>query len=141
MNNLEFFLHMKKVPTVTHQQQRVTMVKGKPVFYEGPSLKAARALFMNLLVPFKPEKMIVGKPIRLSTFWMYGTSNVKKIGTYKITKPDTDNTIKLLKDCMTQVGFWKDDALVSVNHIEKHWAHHQEAGIFIRIEILEEGGS
>ena len=30
----------------------------------------------------------------------------------EVTKPDTDNLQKLLKDCMTKCGFWKDDAQV-----------------------------
>ena len=34
-------------------------------------------------------------------------------GEYKATKPDTDNLQKMLKDVMTEVGFWKDDALVA----------------------------
>ena len=57
-----------------------------------------------------------------------------KDGEYRITKPDTDNLQKMLKDCMTLVGFWKDDALVASEITEKFWA--EKPGIYIRIEEL-----
>lgn len=56
-------------------------------------------------------------------------------GEYRITKPDTDNLQKLLKDCMTRCGFWKDDAQVASELCEKFWA--EIPGIFIHIEELE----
>ena len=55
-------------------------------------------------------------------------------GEYKATKPDTDNLQKMLKDVMTEVGFWKDDALVASEITEKFWA--EQTGIFISIEDL-----
>ena len=59
-----------------------------------------------------------------------------KDGEYRTQKPDTDNLQKLLKDCMTRCGFWKDDALVASETAEKLWA--EAPGIYIRIEELEE---
>ena len=50
------------------------------------------------------------------------------------TKPDTDNLQKLLKDVMTDLGFWKDDALVASEIVEKFWA--ERPGIFIYVETL-----
>jgi len=41
----EFFIAIKP-PTVTHQEKQVSVVKGKPIFYEPPELKAARAMLM-----------------------------------------------------------------------------------------------
>ena len=49
-------------------------------------------------------------------------------------KPDTDNLVKLLKDCMTKVGFWKDDAQVTRDIVEKFWA--DIPGIYIRIKEM-----
>ena len=54
------------------------------------------------------------------------------------TKPDTDNLQKLLKDCMTQVGFWKDDAQVVSEKVQKRWSD-EPTGIYIEIKELEEG--
>ena len=55
-------------------------------------------------------------------------------GEYKITKPDTDNLQKLLKDCMTSVKFWSDDAQVASEVVEKFWA--DIPGIYIRVTEL-----
>jgi Holliday junction resolvase RusA-like endonuclease len=41
---------------------------------------------------------------------------------------------KLPFDIMTDLGFWKDDAIVASEIIEKFWA--QVPGIYIRIEEL-----
>lgn len=40
---------------------------------------------------------------------------------------------------MTKVGFWKDDALVAVEHVEKAWS--DRPGIYVEIEGLEESES
>lgn len=50
------------------------------------------------------------------------------------TKPDTDNLQKLLKDCMTKLGYWQDDAQVASEIVEKFWA--DTVGIYIKIEEL-----
>ena len=45
-----------------------------------------------------------------------------KDGDPKITRPDTDNMVKLLKDCMTRLGFWTDDAQVCMETVRKSYA-------------------
>lgn len=55
-------------------------------------------------------------------------------GEYRITKPDTDNLNKLLKDCMTAAGFWKDDAQVASEICEKFWA--EVPGIYVCVEKI-----
>ena len=54
--------------------------------------------------------------VRLFTKWCFPKGRNHKNGEYRITKPDTDNLQKMLKDCMTLVGFWQDDALVAVSY-------------------------
>jgi Holliday junction resolvase RusA-like endonuclease len=124
---------MKKVPTVTHQQKQVHVVKGKPIFYEPDELKAARSKLMAHLGQHVPEKKYSG-PIRLITKWCFPVTGKHQNGEYKYTKPDTDNLQKLLKDCMTACGFWQDDALVASEIIEKFWA--DVPGIYIKIEAI-----
>ena len=130
---IEFFIPMKKIPTVTHQQKKWTIRNGKPQSYESEKLKETRAMFMELLAPYAPDEPLDG-PLRLTTKWLFpkikGTTN----GQYKHTKPDTDNLQKLLKDCMTVCGFWQDDALVASEICEKFWS--DVPGIYIRIEEL-----
>ena len=128
----EFFLAMLP-PTVTHQEHKVAVVKGKPIFYDPPELKAARQKLMAYLgkeVPEEPYR----KGVRLMTKWCFPDDGSHGNGSYRTTKPDTDNLQKLLKDCMTRVGFWEDDALVASEIVEKFWS--QVPGIYIRIEEL-----
>lgn len=128
----EFFMAMN-IPTTTHQQKKVRVVKGKPIFYEPQDLKAARSKFMGYLMKNKPKHQFVG-PTRLITKWCYFTDNEKKEGQWKDTKPDTDNMIKLLKDCMTACSYWIDDSIVTSEITEKFWS--KIPGIYIYIESL-----
>ena len=73
------------------------------------------------------------KGVRLAVKWCFPNGNHKN-GEYRTTKPDTDNLQKLLKDVMTDLGFWKDDALVASEIVEKFWA--ETPGIFIYVETL-----
>lgn len=129
----EFFMPMKKVPTTTHQQKQVTVRDGKPVFYEPEDLKAARAKLSAHLGQHVPRKKYTG-PVRLTTKWCFPVTGKYKDGQYKHTKPDTDNLQKLLKDCMSDLGFWTDDALVASEIAEKFWA--DMPGIYIKIEAI-----
>ena len=128
----EFFMPMIP-PTCTHQEKKVHVVKGKPVYYEPENLKAAKQKLIGHLRNHVPEEPVL-HGVRLLVKWCFPISGQHKNGEYKITKPDTDNLQKLLKDCMTDLGFWKDDALVASEIIEKFWA--DIPGIYIRIEEL-----
>ncbi len=130
---IEFFIPMKKIPTVTHQQKKVRVVHGKPQFYEPDELKETRAMFMELLAPYAPEEPLDG-PLRLTTKWLFpkikGTIN----GQYKHTKPDTENLLKLPKDCMQELGFFVNDSRVASEITEKFWS--DTVGIYVRLENL-----
>ena len=155
---VQFFLSMIP-PTITAQekdirivQKNITRSDGKvvrkpvPVVYEDQKLKDARQKLMGYLARWKYDSQFQGMPpgkgVRLETVWCFrlptsGISAGIKIedGDYRITKPDSDNLQKMLKDCMTATGFWKDDALVVREVVEKFWS--DVPGIFIRIEELK----
>lgn len=128
----EFFLPMIP-PTATQQTHKVTVVKGKPVFYEPAELKAARSKLMAHLGQHVPAEKYTGA-VRLTTKWLFPKGK-QPDGAYKTTKPDTDNLQKMLKDVMTDLGYWTDDALVASEIIEKFWA--AQPGIYIAIEELK----
>lgn len=128
---IEFFIAMQP-PTVTHQEKKVTVVNGKPIFYEPDELKDARQKLTAHLAKYVPGEKFTG-PLQLITQWCYPKGSHKN-GDYKTTKPDTDNMIKLLKDVMTGLGFWKDDALVASEVTEKFWA--DIPGIYVCIKKL-----
>jgi len=128
---MQFFLHMKP-PRTTHQTKAVRVVCGKPRFYEPQALKAARADLKRYLTPNRPPEPLTG-PLRLVTKWCYPPGK-RPAPTYKTTAPDTDNMIKLLKDVMTDLGFWLDDAQVASEITEKFWA--SPPGIFVQVEKI-----
>lgn len=59
----------------------------------------------------------------------------KDINTYKLTRPDTDNMIKTLKDAMTKLDFWHDDAQVCHEICSKIYT--DKPGIKIQILPME----
>lgn len=133
---MRFFISMKKPPTITHQEKKVTVVNGRPRFYEPEELKLARSTLLASLAKFKPEEPLTC-PLMLWTTWVYPESKTHPADTWKSTKPDTDNMVKLLKDCMTTVGFWKDDAQVAYEVIMKMYGKQTETGIFIQVESMD----
>lgn len=126
---IEFFMPMIP-PTITAQEHKVTVVNGKPRFYNPPELEDAKAKLLGNLMPHRPEQPI-RCGVRLITKWIFPSGGHHKDGEYKLTRPDTDNLQKLLKDCMTQSGFWKDDALVASEICEKFWG--DTSGIYIQV--------
>lgn len=129
---VEFFTHIIP-PTKTHQEKKVHIVKGKPVFYEPAELREVRLKLRAYLSLNKPEEKLSGA-LRLIVKWLFPIKGKHTNGEYKITRPDTDNLIKLLKDVMTEVGFWNDDAQVASEINEKFYA--DIPGIYIRIEEI-----
>lgn len=110
----------------------MTIIKGKPVFYDPPEVKAAKQKLIGYLTKYKPRKRYECG-VRLVVKWCFPRGDHLN-GEYRITKPDTDNLQKLLKDCMTACGFWKDDALVASEIVEKFWA--EIPGIYVKVESL-----
>ena len=81
----------------------------------------------------RPKEPLTG-PLSLSVLWLFPKGKSHKAGEWRVTRPDTDNLEKTLKDCMTHCGFWKDDAQVVREHVEKKWS---EDPVGIEIEITE----
>ena len=119
-------------PTVTAQEHKVTVRNGQPIFYDPPEVKNAKEKLIASLLKFHPM-FPYREGVRLTVKWCFPRGRHKD-GEYKITKPDTDNLQKMLKDCMTRCGFWWDDALVASEICEKFWA--DVPGIYIKIEEL-----
>lgn len=131
METVSFFLHMIP-PTTTHQEKKWHVINDKPVPYEPAELKAARAKLRAHLALHRPAQPI-STGVQLVVKWCFPRGRHRN-GEYRITKPDTDNLQKLLKDVMTSLGYWVDDALVASEVVEKFWA--DMPGIYIIIREL-----
>lgn len=130
---IKFFAPMK-LPTITAQEQKIGITKnGKPYKYDPPELKAARTLFRDHLAKFAPQTPLNG-PVRLETIWCYPCTPAHPKPEWKTTKPDTDNLAKMLKDVMTRLGYWNDDAQVTLEIIQKIW--DTQSGLYVEVEEL-----
>ena len=127
-----FFLNIIP-PTVTAQQHRVTVINGKPRFYDTFEIKQAKIMLEGMLLQHKPTEPYK-VPVKLLVKWCFPKGKHKD-GAYKYTRPDTDNLQKMLKDCMTRCGFWIDDSYVCLEIVEKFWS--KIPGIYIEVEELE----
>lgn len=120
---LDFFLPGEP-PTITAQEKglgtRRVGYKLVPFAYETPEVKNARNYFAWQLSGHRPTQEIKG-PVRLVTIWTWKATKSHKAGTYRDTKPDTDNLIKLFKDAMADVGFFENDSRVVDERTIKHW--------------------
>ena len=134
---MNFFIEMVP-PTATAQEKKVSIRNGKPVFYNPALVKDARNKLIAHLLSHRPMIPFAG-PVSLSTVWLFPKGKSHKHGEWRVTKPDTDNLQKLLKDCMTRCGYWKDDAQVVRENVEKKWSS-DPTGIYIEIHNLEEAG-
>ena len=128
---IEFFMPMIP-PTVTAQMHRIDKRNKRPSIYDSPELADARQKLTAHLAKHAPDKPYISG-VRLTVKWLFPKGRHKS-GEYRITRPDTDNLQKLLKDCMTKCGYWKDDALVCSEIVEKFWA--ETSGIYIKIEEI-----
>ena len=79
-------------------------------------------------VPEKPYTTAV----RVIVKWCFPITGDHYDGEYKGTSPDTHNLNKMLFDIMERLGYFKNDALVASEIIEKFWA--RVPGIYIAIE-------
>ena len=135
---MKFFLPMEP-PTTTHQEKAIRVQRSRtgkfyPVVYEPPELKAARAKLTAAVAQHRPAQPMAGA-LRLLVKWCFPRTGNHMDGEYRTSKPDTDNLQKLLKDCMTARGYWKDDAQVASEICEKFWA--DVPGIYIEVQPLD----
>ena len=131
---LEFVLPIIP-PTVTMQEHKISTYKNKVRYYMPPELKDAKEKYLAHLAQHTPEKPLEG-PLGVWSAFYFPATKDHPAGTWKTTKPDNDNMIKLLRDCMTKTNFWKDDAQVAMDVVQKRYS--ETPGIWIKVITLED---
>lgn len=139
---IDFFIPGEP-PTVTAQEKGLSTRRvGRkliPFAYETPEVKRTREWFIWQLAGHRPPVTPKG-PIRLWTVWTWTAKGKHKPGTFRDTKPDTDNVIKLFKDAMADVGFFENDARVVDERVIKRWGTRPGIRVIMEtIETQEEG--
>lgn len=114
-------------PTATAQQKGERIVHGYIKHYKKKNVAQAEAMLRDALLPYIPMEPIADRSIFLIVTWLFPyPKSAKKhqpgFTRWKITRPDTDNLNKMLKDVMTDMGFWKDDALICSETIVKRYS-------------------
>jgi Holliday junction resolvase RusA-like endonuclease len=123
---LDFFIPGEP-PTVTAQEKglatrqiwRGGKLKTVPFAYETPEVKRIRELFVWQLGAHRPERELDG-PIRMITIWTWQATKTHKPGTYRDTKPDTDNIVKAVMDALNGAAY-HDDSQVTTLHVYKRY--------------------
>lgn len=132
-----FFMPMSRIPSGTAQQRKAAYDRttGTIRTYPSESYRHAKKVLTNALKHHKPAKPFKGA-VLLDVEYRYETKDKKKIGTFKTSRPDGDNLLKVLKDCM--IGyFFDDDSQVCVEAISRFWVEAGKGGIFIRVSEIE----
>ena len=118
-------------PTATKQEKQVRIGHdGKPRFHPSEGWLAAEADLRAHLEPFRPAEPLGGAVV-LDVVWAFPLAGHADGEPYT-KRPDTDNLQKGLKDIMTVLGWWRDDALVFSERATK--VYSRVPGIRIDIE-------
>ena len=130
-------------PRATAQQKgEMIGADGRIHHYTKSRVRAAGNLMGIYLMHYAPEQPLTGA-VYLHVTYVFGSKSGRKHhGEWKTTRPDTDNLLKLLKDVMTQCGFWEDDAQIAHECTSKMWdggtGSYAKRGIYIEYGRLEE---
>jgi Holliday junction resolvase RusA-like endonuclease len=134
---VNLFLEMDP-PTSTSQENKTAIVNGRIMHYKSKGAKQTFSILTAALRPFAPAVPMDG-PIHLTVIWKFRSNKTHKPQTWRITRPDTDNLQKALKDVMTRLGYWVDDSRVCCESVSKIWS--DRPGIDICIKQLPEGNN
>ena len=129
---VEFFMAMRP-PETTSQMRKVSARGGRVRFYDPPEVAAMKAKLESRLARHRPAEPLRG-PVRLEVKWLFPVGGGHLDGDWRDTRPDTDNLQKALKDVMTGLGFWGDDAQVASELAEKFWA--AQPGVYVMAREL-----
>ena len=85
---MKFFIAMKP-PTATAQEKQVSVVHGRPVFYDPAPVKEAKNQLNGHLIRHKPDEPMKG-PVQLRTIWLFPKGKSHKNGEWRVTRPDAE---------------------------------------------------
>jgi Holliday junction resolvase RusA-like endonuclease len=131
--------HLPIVPPKATSQgagKRIMVVKGKPMFFKNKKAQSAENDLTLLSAPFAPARPLEGPlALKIDFVWPWRASEPKyRIALGRVphtSKPDCSNIVKQIEDCLTKLGFWKDDGQIADLQVTKGWG--DRVGITVRI--------
>ena len=129
---IEFFVPLRTINDTTLQEQKTGVNKKtrKPYKYDTDAIKSLRQDYIAWFGLYAPEEPLTGA-VSLTVVWQYPREDHYQMEP-KTSRPDTDNMVKLLKDQMTKLRFWEDDAQVYREQLVKVYA--DPSGIYVKVE-------
>lgn len=127
-------------PDVTHNDLKayVVMQDGKPSarIRKSDRLKEYESALTAHLSNMALTTETLDGPLRETVKLCYPPTDSHRAGEPKTTKPDMDNVVKTINDVLENVGVIANDSRICDLRVIK--AYSEPAGIFIRIEELED---
>lgn len=130
--------HIPIVPKAQRRARHGRLNNGHSITYKDSAQRQAEGDLISLMRPYVPEKPFE-KNVTIDIVAVFPTpkswSKKKKNDPgAMITKPDVDNLIKQVLDCMTILRFWNDDCQVDYIGVSKHYESEElKVGWYIDI--------
>lgn len=130
-------------PKTTSQMKRQVQTSHGPRFFKSKAQKAVEHTYLSLLTPYQPDVPIDG-PVALSVVfaWPHLAATPKRLRGLRLpktTRPDADNIIKALQDCLVRLRFVHDDGQIAELNLRK--LHVPDAEVGIQIQIAPMSGA
>lgn len=136
-------IHLPIVPpTTTSQMKRQVWTPKGPRFFKSTRQQQVEHTYLTLLQPFRPAAPMDGAVEMAVTFtWPHLAATPKRLRDRvlpKATRPDADNLVKALQDCLVRLQFVRDDGQIAALRLEKYHGPAESVGIWIRIAPIVE---
>ena len=126
---IEFFAPMRRPPTATGANgKRVDRPSGR--VYDSPELSRARETIDAAIAPYRPPQPITG-PVGVELRWCYPLKGKHRQGEPYTSKPDIDNTRKVVYDALAGLGFIEDDRFICQDRGYQAW--WEPSGLYVKI--------
>ena len=118
------------IPGVPQSKRRMSVTRSG-IMYTPKKIKDAEADFISLAyqyVPFDPPfEDSVSLEIRYffsipKSYPKWKKEIMRSENWHHISRPDLDNIMKMTMDCMTKLGFWRDDSFVYSVFASKYYS-------------------
>lgn len=130
--------HIPIKPTAQKRARHGRLFNGHSITYKDSGQRQAEGNLISLMRPHVPDQPIetaVGLDI-IAVFPIPKSWSLKKKNNPgpMIIKPDIDNLIKQIMDCMTTLRFWVDDRQVNIVTVSKRYEKEDmDVGWYINV--------
>ena len=123
-----------KIPRTTAQQKGYNGFTG--THYQKPEVIRSRNFYTIHLKQAARENGILepwSGAASLMVLFIYKTPVKKQHGAAKLTRPDCDNSVKLIQDCIMDAGILADDSQIYDLQVAKVWGPENRVDITVRL--------